>query len=209
MGLVADAKYARVRDDVPPVFFLPFRQNERIGSLAFYARTAGPLDPLVAGIQPLVASLDPNLPVTRLSTMPDQVANNVSRDRMLSVLSATFAGLATALAALGLYGVLAYTVTQRTREFGLRMALGASPATLQRLVFGQVVWLTLAGGAVGLGLALATGHLARAMFFDMTAWDPTVLVLSIVALVAVALVAGYVPSRRASRVDPMRALRWE
>jgi len=209
VGLVADAKYARVRDDVPPVFFLPFRQNERIGSLAFYARTAGPLDPLVAGIQPLVASLDPNLPVTRLSTMPDQIANNVSRDRMLSVLSATFAGLATALAALGLYGVLAYTVTQRTREFGLRMALGASPATLQHLVLRQVVWLTLAGGTVGLGLALATGHAARAMFFDMTAWDPMVLVLSIVTLVGVALTAGYLPSRRASRVDPMRALRWE
>jgi len=209
VGLVADAKYARVRDDVPPVFFLPFRQNERIGSLAFYARTAGPLDPLAAGIQPLVASLDPNLPVTRLSTMPDQIANNVSRDRMLSVLSATFAGLATALAALGLYGVLAYTVTQRTREFGLRMALGASPATLQHLVLRQVVWLTLAGGTVGLGLALATGHAARAMFFDMTAWDPMVLVLSIVTLVGVALTAGYLPSRRASRVDPMRALRWE
>jgi predicted permease len=209
VGLVRDAKYSSVRADVPPVFFTPYRQNDRIGAMAFYANTLGDPTQLVDAVRPLVRSFDPNLPVQRLETMPEQIADNVSSDREMSVLSASFAGLATVLAAIGLYGVLAYTVSQRTREFGLRMALGAAPAAVQRLVLRQVVRMTFVGGAIGLGLAIGAGHLARALLFEMGSHDPVVLATSAAALALVALVAGFVPAVRASRVDPMTALRWE
>jgi predicted permease len=207
VGLVRDAKYSRVRDAVPPVYFLPYRQNELIGALSFYVRTAGDPDAAFAAVRSLVASVDATLPVQRLRTMRDQVAENVAGDRLLSVLSASFAGLATALASIGLYGVLAYTVSQRTREFGLRMALGAAPSVVQRLVLRQVVWMTIAGGAVGLVLAVVTGRLADTLLFEMSGSDPIVLIASAAALTIVALAAGVVPSIRASRVDPMQALR--
>ena len=209
IGLVRDSKYNRVREAIRPVFFLPYRQNDRIGSITFYAKTAGDPASTVAAVRPLVVSLDPNLPIQRLRTMTEQIADNVSSDRMMSTMSATFAGLATILAAIGLYGVLAYTVSQRTREFGLRMALGAAPANVQRLVLRQVMWMTIIGGVVGLGLAIGAGHLARSLLFEMASTDPLVLSLSLAGLAVVALAAGFIPSRRASRVDPMRALRWE
>jgi ABC-type antimicrobial peptide transport system permease subunit len=105
--------------------------------------------------------------------------------------------------------VLAYTVSQRTREFGLRMALGAEPAAVQRLVLRQVGWMTLAGGAIGVGLAIGAGKWTASLLYQMNSTDPTVLVVSVLTLTAVAFGAGFVPSRRASRVDPMKALRWE
>jgi predicted permease len=209
VGLVRDAKYSSVRDPTPTVFYMPYRQNDRLGSITFYAKAAGDPDRLLATIRPLVASFDPNLPVQRLKTMPSVIADNVSSDRLMSTLSASFAGLATVLAAIGLYGVLAYTVSQRTREFGLRMALGAAPAVVQRLVLKQVMWLTIIGGTIGLGLAIGAGRYARTMLFEMGGADPMVLVTSTLMLGLVAFAAGFIPSRRASRVDPMRALRWE
>ena len=177
--------------------------------MTFYARVAGDPKTLVKEIRPLVASLDPNLPVQDLETMPEAIVKNTSRDRVLSVLSASFALLATMLAAMGLYGVLAYTVSQRTREFGVRMALGAAPPSLRRLVLRQVAQMTLAGGAIGLVLAVVVGRLAHALLFEMGSADPAVLVASTLTLAVVALAAGYVPALRASRVDPMQALRWE
>jgi predicted permease len=209
VGFVRDAKYSSVRAAVPAVFFTPYRQNNRIAAITFYAKAGGDPGPLIAAIRPLIASFDSNLPVQRLETMPDQIADNVSSDRLMSVLSATFAGVATALAAIGLYGVLAFTVSQRTREFGLRMALGAAPRNVQRLVLRQVAWMTLVGGAIGLGLAIGAGQLAHALLFEMGSRDPVVLAVSTATLTIVAFIAGVVPAVRASRVDPMQALRWE
>ena len=209
VGLVRDAKYSQVKNDVPPVFFVPYRQNDLIGSLAFYARTAGNAEDLARSIPPLVARLDPNLPVTELRTMPQQIRENVFLDRFISIMSGSFAVLATLLAAIGLYGVLAYTVAQRTREFGLRMALGAAPSRLGGLVLKQVGWMTLIGGALGLGLAVGGGYLARAQLFGTIAYDPVVLGAAAIVLMIVALGAGLLPAIRASRIDPMRALRYE
>jgi len=133
----------------------------------------------------------------------------VANDRLLSVLSASFAGLATLLAAIGLYGVLAYTVSQRTREFGLRLALGAAPVKVQSMVLRQVLWMTLAGSVIGLGLAIFAGRYAKTLLFEMNSADPIVLGVSVTVLALVALTAGFIPSRRAARVDPMKALRAE
>jgi ABC-type antimicrobial peptide transport system permease subunit len=124
-------------------------------------------------------------------------------------MAAAFASLATLLAAVGLYGVLAYTVAQRTREFGLRMALGADGPRVRRLVLAKIGWLTLIGGAVGMALAAAVGSAAKSLLFEVKGHDPLVLAGSGVMLALVALLAGLVPALRASRIDPMQALRYE
>ena len=128
---------------------------------------------------------------------------------MVSKLSLAFAVLATVLAAIGLYGVLAYTVAQRTREFGLRMALGADGSTVRGMVMRQVVKMALIGGAIGLVVAVGVGRLAQSMLFELEGHDPLVLTGSAIALAIVALGAGFIPALRASKIDPMNALRYE
>ncbi len=209
VGLVQDAKYSEVRDAVPPQFFTPYAQDERAGSLTFYARARGDGAAMLASVQAAVRGLDPNLPIENPKTMAQQVYDTIFLERMISTLSALFAGLATLLAAVGLYGVLAYTVSQRTREFGLRMALGADAAMVRALVLKQVLRMTLIGGAVGLALAIGIGRGAQALLFEMQGWDPAVLSVSAVLLGAVAFAAGLLPALRASRIAPMVALRNE
>src|SRR5213082_264760 len=131
--------------------------------------------------------IDPNLPVEDLKTLPQQVRDNVSIDRMISVLSASFALLATLLAAIGLYGVLAYSVAQRTREIGVRMALGADSAKVRAMVLRQVGLMLLVGGVIGIAGALALGRGAKSLLFELTGYDPVVVIASVVALSIVAL----------------------
>jgi predicted permease len=209
VGVVKDAKYSEVRQTVPSVFFTPYRQNDRLGVLTFYVRTATDPVQFLRTLTPTVAALAPNLPVEELRTMPQQVRQNVFLDRMISILTVSFASLATVLAAIGLYGVLAFTVAQRTREFGLRMALGADARRVRRMVMKQVVIMTLIGGVVGLACAVAVGRFAGANLFEMTSYDPVVLATSSAILAVVALGAGLLPAVRASRINPLRALRYE
>lgn len=211
VGLVQNAKYSEVKDAVPALFFTPYRQDERIGSMSFYIRTAIEPSQFLKSVNTIVSREDPNLPVEELKTMPQQVQENVFLDRLISTMSAAFATLATLLAAIGLYGVLAFTVSQRTREFGLRMALGAQGSNVKGLVLKQVAILALVGGTIGLAMAWAIGGIAESeeQLFGMKGHDPVVFTAAFVVLSLVALGAGYIPARRASRVDPMRALRWE
>jgi predicted permease len=209
VGLVQNAKYSNVKAAPPPQFFRPHRQGDQLGFLTFYVRTS--IDPvqLFPSILKVVARLDPNLPVEDLRTMPQQVRENVFLDRIISVLSTAFALLATLLAAVGLYGVLSYTVARRTREIGLRMALGAAPPRVRAMVLRQVGVMTLVGAAIGLTASVWLGRLAQSLLYQLKGSDPVVLVGSVVMLAIVALGAGFVPAHRASRVDPMRALRYE
>lgn len=209
VGLVQDAKYSEVKDAIPALFFMPYRQDERIGAMSFYIRTAIDPEQFMRSINGIVSKVDANLPVEELRTMPQQVEENVFLDRLISTMSAAFAVLATLLAAIGLYGVLAFTVTQRTREFGLRMALGADGANVRRLVLKQVGLMALIGGVVGLGLAWGIGGAAQSQLYEMQGRDPVVFAAAFVVLGLVALTAGFVPALRASRVNPMKALRWE
>lgn len=209
VGFVQDAKYSQVKDPVPPLFFRPYRQDDSVGAMTFYVRTSLSPEELLGQIPKVIAELDPNLPVENLRTMPQQVRDNVFLDRLLTTLSASFAVLATLLAAVGLYGVLAYTVAQRTREIGLRMALGAAPGRVRTMVLKQVGLMTLVGGLIGLTAAVWIGPTAEALLFQLNGRDPFVFGVSAVLLAAVALAAGFIPAHRASRVEPMWALRYE
>ena len=139
--------------------------------------------------------------------MPQQIRENVFLDRMISILSAAFAVIATLLAGIGLYGMLAFSVAQRTREIGVRMALGANAARVRGMVMKQVGLITAIGGVVGVSAAFGIGKAARALLFGLEGFDPSVFSLSVISLALVALAAGFIPARRAALVDPMQALR--
>jgi predicted permease len=209
VGIVQDAKYSDVKRPIVAQYFTSYRQFEQIGFGSFYVRTALEPEQLLTAVPGVVKSLDPNLPIDDLKTMEVQIRENVFVDRMISVLSTAFAVLATLLAAVGLYGVLAYTVAQRTREFGLRMALGADGRRVRGLVMRQVGIMAVVGGLVGLAAAVAIGQAAGSLLFEITGYDPVVLGASTAVLALVTLAAGYLPALRASRIDPMRALRYE
>ncbi|HEX5313543.1 MAG TPA: FtsX-like permease family protein, partial [Gammaproteobacteria bacterium] len=215
VGVVANAAYSQVKGEGPPQFFLPrgrldgspFAGQE--ASSSFYVRAAIDPDALLKVIPRVVAGIDPTLPVTHLITMRQQVKQDIFVDRLVSILSASFAGLATLLAAIGLYGVMAYNVTARTREMGLRLALGAEPADLRVMVLKRVGGMAVIGLSVGLVAAIGAGRAAEALLYGLTGHDPVVLVGAALVLAAVVLAASYWPARRASSIAPMEALRHE
>lgn len=209
VGLVKNAKYSEVKKTVPPLFFSPYMQDEHLGQMSFYVRTGLESGAAMKEIQRVMGGLDRDLPLENLRTMSDQVKQNVFLDRMISTLSTAFALLATVLAAIGLYGVLAYKVAQRTREFGLRMALGAAPSRVRMMVMKQVALMTLVGVSLGAGITYYFGRMVESLLFEMQGRDPVVLVSSVLLLAAIAMLAGLLPALRASRIDPMRALRYE
>jgi predicted permease len=209
VGLVQDAKYSDVKRAIPPQYFLAYKQEERLGFGYFYIRTATPPEQMLGTIPVVMRQLDASLPLGDIKTMEQQVRETVTEDRIVSTLSLGFAVLATILAAIGLYGVLAYTVAQRTREFGLRMALGADGGTVRGIVMRQVGKMAIAGGLVGLAIAVAVGRLAQSLLFEIQGHDPLVLTGATIALGLVAIGAGLIPAMRASKIDPMNALRYE
>jgi len=209
VGVVQDAKYSEVKRAIGAQYFTPYRQQKELGFGYFYVRTQLDPEQLLTAVPGVVKALDPNLPVEELKTMDMQIRENVFMDRMISVLSTGFAVLATLLAAIGLYGVLAYTVAQRTREFGLRMALGADGGRVRGMVMRQVAVMAVIGGLVGLVVAVGIGQAAQSLLFEIKGYDPVVLSLSAAVLAVVTLAAGYLPALRASRIDPMKALRYE
>ena len=209
VGLAKNSKYSQVKDNVPPVYFLPLAQSELQGENTFYVRTGLPADQSIRAIRAAMQTIDPNLPLESLEPLPQQVRENVYLDRMISTLTVAFALLATLLAAIGLYGVLAYSVTQRTREIGVRMALGANAGSVRGLVLRQVGVMTFIGGAIGIAAALALGRAAQSLLYELQGYDPLVIAAAAAVLAMVAFAAGFLPALRASRVDPMQALRYE
>ena len=208
VGVVADTKYGGATDDTPPAVFLPRQQEADLDGLTFYVRGVDPAA-LMRAIPRVVAEIDAGVPVTDLRTMTRQAQNDVYRERLIAMLSASFAALATLLAAIGLYGVLAYNVAQRTRELGLRQALGAEPTSLRALVLKQVGLMTMTGTAVGLVTAVGLGRVAEALLVGLSGNEPVVLGAAVAAIALVVLAASYAPARRASRITPMEALRYE
>jgi ABC-type antimicrobial peptide transport system permease subunit len=209
VGVVRDTKYESMRDEMPIEVYQPYRQMPFVLGMYAYIRTARNPEQAFSEIRRTVNSLDPNLPVFQMKTIDQQMEESLLTERLVASLSAAFGFLATLLAAIGLYGVMAYTVARRTREIGVRMALGASSGDVVWLVMREVLLLVGIGIAVGMPAALALTRLVKSQLYGIQPNDAATLVLATLGIAFVALTAGYVPARRATRVDPMRALRWE
>jgi len=210
VGVVADAKHASVKGDVPPLVYLPRRQNAGwFQSLWVYVRGSVPAETLKAMIPGVMHEIAPDVPLVIVQTMRERLNDNVYIDRLLTTLSTGFAALATLLAGIGLYGVLAYNVQQRTRELGLRQALGAEPRQLRSLVLKQVGIMAAIGLVLGLAAALLLGAVAQAVLFGLSGRDPAVIGAAAVVLAIVILAASWLPAWRASRIPPLEALRYE
>jgi len=180
-----------------------------IGSMVVYARTDRDPGPVMAALRAEVRRIDPNLVIANMRTLDAQLDMRLANERMLSFLATGFALLATVLAVVGLYGVLAFVVTRRTREIGIRMALGADRGRVVRLVLSEMLAVFVFGVAAGVFAGTAGGRYVESQLFGIHAHDPAVFVLSAAVLLAAALAAGFVPAWRAAKIDPMRALRYE
>ena len=209
VGVVANSKWDGARSDIVPFLYMPYSQDANLGHFAFYIRTERDPSTIAAALRSLVQRLDANLPVNNLRTLEEQVSNSMFNDRMVAVLSVSLALLAALLAALGLYGVLAYVVARRTREIGIRIALGGERADILRLVVGQGGRLTVLGAAIGIVAALVAMRWVASLLYGVTAHDPLTFVGVVVLLAIVSGAACYIPVRRAMRVDPIVALRYE
>src|SRR5207247_3786605 len=209
VGILRDIKYNSLREPAPPTEYIPYRQNSRVPSLSFQVRAG--LDPatLIPSVREAVRQVDPNVPLTNVSTQIEQIENRMLQERTLARASSLFGVLASVLAAVGLFGLMSYSVSRRTNEIGVRMALGARAPMVLGLVMRDSMWLVLGGVIVGVGLALALGRLIASQLFGVTATDPTTIILSSLLMAVVGALAGYLPARRASRVDPMVALHYE
>ena len=212
VGVVQDTKNAGMDKPAGPELYFQVRQVASQflgGNLSFVVRGANDSAPLEGSIRSAVRELDPSLPVYNMWSMNELVTKSMVQPRFLALLLATFSGIALFLAAIGIYGVMAYLVTQRTQEIGVRMALGARPLHVLKLVFGQSVGMLLIGVVIGLAGAFALTRLMRTLLFEVTATDPVTYVSVIGVLIVVALLACYIPARRAAKVDPLIALRYE
>jgi predicted permease len=209
IGVVKDIKYTSLRDEIPEQAFQPYLADQYTSGMTIYMRTA--LDPkqMFSAVRAKVHDMDPALPVYAMRTTEEQISNSLSTERLIASLSAVFGFLATLLATIGLYGVMAYTVARRTREIGIRMALGAAQGNVVWMVMKEVFVLVGIGVGVGLPAALALTRLVQSQLFGIAPNDPSTLVIAAVGLAVVACAAGYIPAIRASKVDPIWALRYE
>jgi ABC-type antimicrobial peptide transport system permease subunit len=211
IGVVRDAKHQGVREDIRRSVFVPYLQAKEAGEvpLQFYVRTWQSPESAEVGIRSAMQRLDSKLVVDTLITMDQQIDDSLSTERMIALLAASFGVLATLLAAVGLYGVLAYATVQRTREIGIRIALGASRGAVARMVLSEVARLAGISIAVALPLALILGRLIKSQLFGISSADPLTLIATTLVTGLAALLAAWIPTRRATRVDPMVALRYE
>jgi len=209
VGVVKDVKQSHVRDADVPYIYLPYAQRPTIREMTFYTYTQQ--DPLLAvsALRSTVRELDANLPIFDIKTMERVVDQDLFGERIVAALSATFGTLAALLAAMGIYGVLAYLVVQRTREIGIRMALGAETSHVRFLIVKEVGSMVLLGVAIGLPLAYGLARFSESLLFGVHAGDPAVYALGLALIAVIALAACYIPARRATRVDPLVALRYE
>jgi putative ABC transport system permease protein len=211
VGVVADARHEGVRIEIRRTVFIPYLQAKEAGNipLEFYVRTWQAPETAEATVSSAMRNLDSKLALDTMRTMDEQINDNLSTERMIALLAASFGVLATLLAAVGLYGVLAYATVQRTREIGIRLALGASRGNVARMVLTEVARLAAISVAVALPAALALGRLIGSQLFGVSSHDPLTLVAVTLLVGLMALFAAWIPTRRATRVDPMVALRYE
>jgi predicted permease len=208
VGVLRDAKYNSVRDPAPPTMYMTYAQGRLSGSV-FEVRTAGRPSSVVTSIREAVRQIDPNLPVTNVSTQIEEVERRFGQEKLFAQACTIFGSLALLIAAVGLYGLMSYSVSRRTNEIGIRMALGADRTQVLGLVMRESMILVAAGAAIGLAAALAVGGTIASLLFGLPPRDVTTFAGATLVMVAVSALAGFLPARRASNVDPMVALRYE
>ncbi len=236
VGIVKDFHHSSVRQMPPESFYLPWRQNDQAGLLAFeagylsfYIRTSLPPSHLMTQVRQILHELDERVPPKDLRTMEDQVRLNIHNDRMMSQLAGLSASLAVALAMMGLYGVMSYSVVRRTREFGIRIAVGARPAGIRQIILREMMLILIVGLFIGIPVALAICNVANSQWlgiktfssmlleantpekrlFGVSTFNPAVVAGASIVLGFVAFLVAYLPAWRASRIDPLKALRYE
>jgi ABC-type antimicrobial peptide transport system permease subunit len=210
VGVCADTRYANLRDDPPPTFYLDYRQApDTPQALTFVLRSRAPVATLAPSLRRAVQSLDRDLPLADLRTQKEQIDAITISERLFADLTGGFGLLALALACIGIYGVMAYSVSQRTNEIGIRMALGARASRILRMVLAEASWMAIIGIAVGVAGGLGLARLIASMLYGLKPWDPVTFTASALLLLSVALGASLIPARRAAGIDPMRALRHE
>ena len=208
VGVVRDAKYRDLKEENRPILYVPYLQHShQLNEIE--VRTSAGTSAVAATLRRELTSVDPNLPILEVTTLRAQVDASIAGERLVTKVSTVFGLLALSLAAVGLYGVLSYSVTRRTHEIGIRMALGASPSEILRLVLSETLVLVTIGIAIGVPAALAGKRLLESQLYGVDPGDPLALAGAALVLLVVALAAAYFPARRASRVDPMVALHYE
>ena len=209
VGVVRDARYSSLRADPPPTAYLPYQQRPALDSTVFAVRTSGDPMAMAGVVRETIRTVDPTLPLFGLRTQEQQVQRSIAQERLFAGLALMLGGLALMLSAIGLYALLAYTVTRRTAEIGVRMALGARTAHVRWMVLRQSLVLVGAGLLLGLPAAFLSGRYIESLLFGLEPTQPRAVFAATTVMVAVALAAAYVPARRASRIDPLVALRAE
>jgi predicted permease len=210
IGVCANAKYYRVRKDVEPTIYAPYWQKDNgVDGATFAIATSLEAPALLPSLRDALRHVDPNLPMLDVRSQDDQIAANLRQERIFASLTAGFGLLALALAAVGIYGIMAYSVAQRTNEIGIRLALGAQSAQVRGMILRETTWLAGAGIVAGVAVALVLTRLVKSMLYGIEPYDPLTLSAGVGLLLTVALVASWIPARRAAGVQPMEALRHE
>lgn len=210
VGVCGDAKYYRIRKSVEPTYYTPYdQQDDGMHEATFAISTKLDVHGLLPSLRDAMRQVDPNLPMLDVRTQDEQVAANVRQERIFATLTSAFGVLALVLASVGIYGIMAYSVSNRRNEIGIRLALGAQPGQVRGMILHESAVLTLIGIGVGVGAALALSRLVRAMLYGIQPYDPASIALGVFILLSVALAASWIPARRAAKVQPMEALRHE
>jgi predicted permease len=209
VGVCADTRYSSLRENPPPQFFMPYVQQTEVGGLTYVIRTHVRPAAIMPALRQALAQIDRDLPMADVRTQQEQIDDTMSTERALAALAGGFGLLALALACVGIYGIMAYSVANRRNEIGIRMALGARPAQVRGMILRESTWLTVVGIVVGVGAALLLTRLVKSMLYGIQAYDPLTVAGGVLILLAVALAASWIPARRAARVQPMEALRHE
>jgi predicted lysophospholipase L1 biosynthesis ABC-type transport system permease subunit len=209
VGVCGDNLYTNLREQPPPQFFIPYVQQSMVGGLTYEIHTRMKAETLLPALHRAVQAIDPDLPLVNVRTQDQQVDADLQEERLFVTLTSGFGILALVLASVGIYGVIAYSVAQRTNEIGIRLALGAIPRQVKTMVLREASGLSVIGIAAGVGTSFVVARLIKSMLYGIAPYDPATLAGAAILLLTVAMAASWIPASRAAKVQPMEALRRE